>query len=72
MDDAERRALRETWYKQLAKTETQLNEYLSYLNAPPEPFSDLRRPDLHRDTQWIKPKIRKRQERAEEVQKGEQ
>lgn len=66
MDDSERSALREKWYAQLAKTATQRKEYDSWLKCPPPPYSDLRRPDQHRNDQWIKKKIIRRQTAAQE------
>uniref|UniRef100_A0A7S0DB82 tRNA/rRNA methyltransferase SpoU type domain-containing protein n=2 Tax=Amorphochlora amoebiformis TaxID=1561963 RepID=A0A7S0DB82_9EUKA len=60
MKDNERITLRRQWYMKLAKTQEQRDIYAKYVNNPPTPFSDLRRPNRHRIS-WIRKKIKKKQ-----------
>mmetsp|Transcript_101374 Transcript_101374/g.316013 ORF Transcript_101374/g.316013 Transcript_101374/m.316013 type:complete len:341 (-) Transcript_101374:39-1061(-) len=48
LEPDEVKALRTDWYKRLARTEDDHELYRSYLDSPPPPFDDLRRPDAHR------------------------
>ncbi|KAK3264492.1 hypothetical protein CYMTET_26774 [Cymbomonas tetramitiformis] len=59
MADEERCALRKDWYLKLAKTPSQRQEYLKWVDNPPMPFSDLRRPEEHR-IDWVNPRVKKR------------
>jgi len=44
LTEAERAALRKRWFMQLAKTADQMRDYPEWVNSPPEPLMDFRRP----------------------------
>ncbi|EFJ51149.1 hypothetical protein VOLCADRAFT_116506 [Volvox carteri f. nagariensis] len=60
LTEGRKRALRTEWYGRLARSDAQRSEFLSRVDSPPPPFSDVRRPDAHRAS-WVPPKIARKE-----------
>eukprot|EP00747_Dinoflagellata_sp_TGD_P184032 gnl/TRDRNA2_/TRDRNA2_39341_c0_seq1.p1 gnl/TRDRNA2_/TRDRNA2_39341_c0~~gnl/TRDRNA2_/TRDRNA2_39341_c0_seq1.p1 ORF type:complete len:372 (+),score=59.06 gnl/TRDRNA2_/TRDRNA2_39341_c0_seq1:130-1116(+) len=51
----EERSLRIEWYMKLARNDEERERYMSYVENPPAPLHDVRRPDSHRVARGQKP-----------------
>ena len=61
MPDAQKRELRRAWYAKLARSPEEERRYAALVDAPPPPFTDLRRPDAHR-VGWQPKKVKRKNE----------
>ena len=61
MPDAQKRELRRVWYAKLARSPEEGRRYAALVDAPPPPFTDLRRPDAHR-VGWQPKKVKRKNE----------
>lgn len=66
--EEEKQRLRKKWYLQLAKTDQQKQDFQRFVDEGrvAVPLGDLRRPDEHRENSWVRKKIIRKVELAEQ------
>jgi len=68
----EKLKLRKEWYERLgAKSERRKTEYLTFLENPPPPMDDLRKPDDTKKNGYVKKKLKERiHSKEKEIEEG--